>query len=598
MLFKKSKLFQIFKKECLVLMQLVLVSTLVSILEGVGIAVFLPILQTQGTANSLQIPFPFNQVVAFFAQFSFERRILWVALILVLINLIKFFLMYCVILLSLVIRTRVIETYSVVCMQRLMELRMGFYNKKHMADFQNMIKNKIEFHMGLFAELICNVIPAFVTTIFLMAVLFLFSWQITLVSLGILSIASVALSILSKKIRKLGEQYFVEEARFNKVIFDIIHGMKTIRLFNMQGKMLKDFQVHVGQIVSAYTRSSIANKLIGPVFELTGVLMLAFIMILGALWSGHFNKDTMLMTIFAFIVVLARLVPALKQLNNARGAILTRIPVLTDIERFLETTVYERLPEGKGSFHGLKDKIEFKNVTFSYGQENQAVLQNVSFEIKKGEKIGVVGISGSGKSTIIELLLRFYDPQQGMISIDGVDLKEFDVRFLRQSVGVVAQDTFLFGNSVLANIAFSNVQMTDDQVMAAARLAHADEFIQKMPSGYQTIIGDRGVLISGGQRQRIAIARAILNNPDILIFDEATSALDASSERIVQETFEEISAGKTVITISHRLSTIIKSDRIIVIHQGRIWDVGHHQALLERCEIYRELFGLQVISHK
>jgi len=242
----------------------------------------------------------------------------------------------------------------------------------------------------------------------------------------------------------------------------------------------------------------------------------------------------------------------------------------------------------------LTGQIEFKNVNFKYTEDQDMVLRNLSFVVEKGAKVGVVGSSGAGKSTIGELLLRFYDPLEGSVCVDGINIKELDVHQWRRLIGVVSQDIFLFNDTVKANIAFANPEVTVEGIEQAARRAYAHDFIKELPQGYDTFVGDRGVLLSGGQKQRIAIARAILNEPEILLFDEATSALDTQSEEIVQKTLDDISRNKTVITIAHRLSTVSDSDKILVIDKGEIIQQGSHQELLgQKNGLYSQLVAMQ-----
>ena len=236
-------------------------------------------------------------------------------------------------------------------------------------------------------------------------------------------------------------------------------------------------------------------------------------------------------------------------------------------------------------------------MTFGYNAGETIVLKNVSFRIPRGEKVGVAGASGAGKSTLSELLLRFYDPQEGQILVDGLDLKEFDIVSWRKKIGIVSQDVFLFNDSIRANISFGKPNASPDEIEEAARKAHAHEFIQEMPEGYDTLVGDRGVRLSGGQKQRIAIARAIILDPEILILDEATSALDTEAERIVQRALDDVASGRTVFTIAHRLSTIAHYDKILVMDSGQIVEQGRHEELLQKGGIYKRLVEMQDLKN-
>jgi subfamily B ATP-binding cassette protein MsbA len=229
----------------------------------------------------------------------------------------------------------------------------------------------------------------------------------------------------------------------------------------------------------------------------------------------------------------------------------------------------------------LKQAIEFVSVDFGYDPA-ELVLHNISLTIERGKMTALVGSSGAGKSTLADLIPRFYDPTQGKILIDGVDLREFEINSLRRKLAVVSQDTFIFNTSIRNNIAYALEEVDEVAIREAAQLANALEFIEEMPEGFETQLGDRGVRLSGGQRQRIAIARALLRDPDILILDEATSALDSVSERLIQESLEKLSVGRTVIAIAHRLSTIVRADKVVVLEQGRIVEQGGYQELLEQ----------------
>jgi subfamily B ATP-binding cassette protein MsbA len=237
-------------------------------------------------------------------------------------------------------------------------------------------------------------------------------------------------------------------------------------------------------------------------------------------------------------------------------------------------------------------RIELQNVSFGYGSEKLA-LRNASLHIEPGKKYALVGASGAGKSTILSLILRFYDPQSGVVKIDGRDVREITQHSLRQHIGTVTQETFLFHDTIAENIRYGNLEATREQIESAAKLAYAHDFILAQPNGYETVVGDKGCMLSGGQQQRLAIARAILKSAPILLLDEATSALDSESERMIQDALERLSEGRTVVAIAHRLSTILKSDCIVVMDHGRIIDTGTHSELLEKSELYRSLYELQ-----
>jgi ATP-binding cassette, subfamily B, bacterial MsbA len=249
-------------------------------------------------------------------------------------------------------------------------------------------------------------------------------------------------------------------------------------------------------------------------------------------------------------------------------------------------------PSVPAPFDSFSDRIDFRDVCFSYDGSTQ-VLRDVSFTIRKGEIVALVGPSGGGKSTIADLIPRFYDPDSGQVMIDGHDLRKIDLRTLRRSLGVVTQETVLFNDTIRNNIAYGEEDIPHDRIVLATRVANALEFIEEMPGGFDTVIGERGTRLSGGQKQRIAIARAILKDPDILIFDEATSALDTHSERMVQKAIDSLIEGRTSLVIAHRLSTVTKASRVLYVEDGRIVERGTHSELLEKNGRYKKLYDMQ-----
>jgi subfamily B ATP-binding cassette protein MsbA len=251
------------------------------------------------------------------------------------------------------------------------------------------------------------------------------------------------------------------------------------------------------------------------------------------------------------------------------------------------------MQEGCFQYARLERRIRFENVSFSYPGAEEQALSEISLEIKRGETVALVGSSGAGKSTLADLLPRFYDPSEGRITFDGKDLREFSLRSVRRAMGVVSQDTFLFNNSIRYNLMYGSEEKTETDLIDAAKRANAYEFIVNMPEGFDTQVGERGVMLSGGQRQRLAIARALLRNPDILILDEATSALDTVSERLVQQAIEELCNDRTTLVIAHRLSTIRNADKIVVMEKGRIVEVGSHSELIEKGSAYASLYDAQ-----
>jgi subfamily B ATP-binding cassette protein MsbA len=276
-----------------------------------------------------------------------------------------------------------------------------------------------------------------------------------------------------------------------------------------------------------------------------------------------------------------------KKLGEAYGVLQESRASLERIDTLLNA---EHEKQGHSKIHGFKNSIRFENVSFTFPGNSSPVLKDINLEIRQGEMIAVVGRSGVGKSTLVDLIPKFHVPSSGTLSVDGININDIELHSLREQIGIVSQDIILFNDTVRENIAFGKRNVSEEDIIEAAKMAYADEFIRELSEKYNTIIGERGLKLSGGQRQRIAIARAILKNPPILILDEATSSLDSVSESIVQKALDLLMKGRTTIVIAHRLSTIRNADRILIIEKGRIADIGNHEELIEKNTTYRELY--------
>jgi subfamily B ATP-binding cassette protein MsbA len=328
-----------------------------------------------------------------------------------------------------------------------------------------------------------------------------------------------------------------------------------------------------------------------PLTEYLGVIMAVLILWFGGksiLSGGSLTPDRF----FLFLLAMFSLIQPIKMLSGLNVEIQQGLAAAKRIFEVLDTEPKIKSPENPIKSDGFRSKIEFKDVCFSY-IKGKEVLHNVNLEVNSGEIVALVGPSSAGKSTLVDLLPRFYDPTSGEITINGIDLKMVDLASLRSLMGIVTQETILFNDTVWNNIAYGHNDASKGQVYEAAQTANAHQFIQQMSDGYQTLIGDRGVKLSGGERQRLAIARAIFKNPQILIFDEATSALDSESEILVQEAIDRMMKGRTTLVIAHRLSTVQHTDKIVVIDQGRIVQIGDHKSLVEKEGLYKKLYQMQ-----
>jgi len=404
------------------------------------------------------------------------------------------------------------------------------------------------------------------------------SWQLTLAAVLLFSLMAVGLSMLNRRTRELSFPVSRARGEFTAIAAEFIHGIRTVQAFATHAFERRRFYLASDKIRETNRRAIVQGSIVRPLAEAIASTILIGMIVVGI---GVFVAQGVLSVgaLLTFIFLLFRIVPAIQEVNGSIATMTSMQGSVQAIEELLRRDNKPYLDNGYRFFPGLQQAIEFVAVDFGYGSD-ALVLKDITLTIPKGKTVALVGASGAGKSTLADLIPRFYDPTQGAIYMDGVNLRDFDLTSLRQRIAVVSQDTFIFNTTVRNNIAYGLEAVSDAEVMAAAKLANAVEFIEALPQGLDTVLGDRGVRLSGGQRQRIAIARALLRDPEILILDEATSALDSVSERLIQASIEQLSVGRTVIAIAHRLSTIANANKVIVMEQGRIVEQGTYQELL------------------
>ncbi|HBE16153.1 MAG TPA: ABC transporter ATP-binding protein [Cyanobacteria bacterium UBA11149] len=462
--------------------------------------------------------------------------------------------------------------------EQLQGLSLSYFSQTRSGELINSLTTEIEQIKQAFD--IVSVLVARGSTLLAYAVsIVLISWQMTIVSLMLFSLQAVGLSTLITKVREASFERSKANGLFVGTSVEFINGIRTVQAFSTQNfERNKFYNASLG-IVNASRKIVSVSSLVVPISEGVAITIIMGMMVLSFttfIPNGQLQPASLL----TFLFVLFRLMPIVRQVNNARTKMGDFQGALSNIKELLRTDDKVYFQDGEIKFQQLQKEIEFEYVNFGY-DENNLVLKDINLKIERGQTTALVGASGSGKTTLADLIPRFYDPTGGKILIDGVDLREFQIDSVRRKMAIVSQDTFIFNTSVRNNIAYGTEAADDREIQEAARLANALEFIEEMPEGFDTILGDRGVRLSGGQRQRIAIARALLRNPDILILDEATSALDSVSERLIQESLEKLSFGRTVIAIAHRLSTIASADKVVVLNRGQIVEQGGYQELLQ-----------------
>ncbi len=410
-------------------------------------------------------------------------------------------------------------------------------------------------------------------------VAFMISWPLCLMAIVLFSLAAAGLSNLRKRVREASFPASAARGKFTGLASEFVSSIRTVNAFATQDYERQRYYQASSEIVETETTAAQRLAIIRPLTEgLATTILIAMIIVSMTVFVA--NGVLQVASLLTFLFILFRLVPAIQELNGIVAQIGSFQGSINNIQDLLRRDNKPYLSNGTQSFNGLNQAIEFVGVDFGYDAD-ALVLRDITLTIEKGTTVALVGASGAGKSTLADLIPRFYDPTQGQILFDGVDLKVFDITSVRRRMAIVSQETFIFNATIRANIAYGTENATDDAVYEAARLANALEFIQELLEGFETVLGDRGVRLSGGQRQRVAIARALLKNPEILILDEATSALDSVSERLIQESLEKLSVGRTVIAIAHRLSTIANADKVVVMEQGQIVEQGTYKELLE-----------------
>ena len=569
----------------------------ISILEAVGVALFFPLLEGMNPSGEIAaVPYPLNIVNQWFSGYDLAERLRMTAILLVGVVLLKGILVYWNGILAAQLEVDGTNDQITKCYKAMLASRLGYFNSQKGAYYHTIMRQHVG-RFGHFLKMIAEVLPAVFTLIVLLGMLITISLPMTILACGFSAFISWMIQKLHRYSLEAGKAIGKAIMNLDATVLDTIQGMKTISLFVRGEDMIKKFQGDIQEWGKQYIRAAKIQSATKPIFEIMSVVGVCILLVVGSVLFVQSAAQTMqLSLLLTFLVVFFRLSAPVAQLNRTRVSLGTILPICHEVTSFLEAIEKEQMNSGTREFSQFINGIEFKGVNFHYDSNRELVLKQVSFHIPKGYKVGVVGPSGAGKSTLAELLLRFYDPQDGEILVDGINLKGFNLNSWRRRIGVVSQDTFLFNDTIKANIRFADPEAEQFKIEQAAKRAHIHDFIMQLPKGYDTLIGDRGVLLSGGQRQRIAIARAILTEPQILVFDEATSALDSESERIVQEALDEISQGKTVIAIAHRLSTVADADVIFVLENGKLVEQGKHQQLLQTQGVYNKLVRMQLLE--
>ena len=471
-------------------------------------------------------------------------------------------------------------------------LSLSYFNKNKSGELTAVLVNDIDNMRNSLSIMFQKLFVEPINIIILMSLLFIVSTKLALIALLIIPISGIIIFGISHSIRRRSARSQAQLAGMTSMIAETIGSMRIVKAFATKGFEINRFAKETQKYYKLMLRRDRLRFVSSPVSETFGATIAALL-----LWVGA--RDVLVIESISsedflrFILLLFSLFQPLKNLTNVVNelqnglASADRVFAIMDIKSDIQDV------DNAVEVNDLKNTLSFDNVSFSYGDEKDKVLNNINFQINKGEILALVGPSGAGKSTLVDLIPRFYDTLSGSIKIDGKDIKELKINSLRSLMGLVTQETFLFDDSVKANIAYGVENISDEKIKDAAIAANAHEFIKELPDGYNTIIGERGVSLSGGQKQRIAIARAIVKNPPILILDEATSSLDSESEKHVQSAIENLMSERTVFVIAHRLSTVHNANKILVLENGQIVQEGKHDDLVNIDGLYKQLHKMQ-----
>lgn len=493
------------------------------------------------------------------------------------------------------LRTGVVRDIRVMVYSKVMHLPLGFFSEERKGDIIARMSGDVGEIENSITSSLDMLLKNPILILLYFSTLIVTSWQLTLFTVLVLPGMGWLMGKVGKKLKRKSLEAQGKWSDTMSQLEETLGGLRIIKAFIAEDKMVDRFKQCSDELRDATNKVAIRQSLAHPMSEFLGTLLIVLVLWFGGLLILGDGTSMEASTFIFYMVILYSIINPLKDLAKAGYNIPKGLASMERVDKILKAENPIKEPVNPLPLHGMNDRIEFKDLSFSYDGKRE-VLKHVNLMVPKGQTIALVGQSGSGKSTLVDLLPRYHDVQLGEITIDGVNIKNFRIHDLRALIGNVNQEAILFNDTFFNNIAFGVENATMEQVVEAAKIANAHDFIMETELGYQTNIGDRGGKLSGGQRQRISIARAILKNPPILILDEATSALDTESERLVQEALERLMKTRTTIAIAHRLSTIKNADEICVLYEGEIVERGKHEELLEKNGYYKRLNDMQSLS--
>jgi ATP-binding cassette, subfamily B, bacterial MsbA len=567
-----------------------------SVFDGVSLAMMVPLADKVLTNKKIIIPTKLPNFLASFvdkinntpADVLLNYMVVAVLLLFLLKGIFGFFQSY----FMSDIGQRVIRDIKSQLYAKIQSLSLNYFTHKRGGELMSRITNDVKVVENAVSYGSTDLIYQSLQVVIFATVIFFIYFKMALIVFVFLPLISLPIIKVGKALRKLSKRSQEKIADTNSLLYETIMGARIVKAFNMEEYEVNKFNRVNADYYKICMKTIKRTLLLNPSTEFLGVVagVLVFYwggreVIAGRLSFGVFGL---------FLGSLLSLIRPFKKLSQVNALNQQGMAASERIHEVLETESSVKEPQLAKILNGFKKQIKFNNIWFSYADTQ--ILKGINLDIEYGQMLAIVGPSGSGKSTLVDLIPRFYDPQNGEVLIDGANIREFSLKSLRSQVGIVNQETMLFNDSIRANIAYGKPDASFVEIEEAAKKAHAHDFILNCPQGYDTIIGDRGVMISGGERQRIAIARALLKDAPILILDEATSQLDSASERIVQEALDRLVSGRTVFMIAHRLSTVRNAHRIVVLDKGLIVEQGTHSQLLENNGLYKRLYAAQELQ--
>lgn len=476
-------------------------------------------------------------------------------------------------------RSRIVQNLRERIIDQLVNVAFSFYARQKHADLLHSVTTEVGRAAATLGVLFAFITDGFMLIMYASIMVFI-SWQLSLVAFGIFLVLGLGLSGIINSIRESGQEITDSGKNFTGLMTEFLAGVRTVAAYNAQDfertRLYNGAERSADAVIETTKRKGILQPLSQAIIS-----TIIIVMVVWAVQSFVLAGDLSIAFVLTFLFALFRMTPIVNRMNTQRGILAETQAGLESVAAILDTDDKPYLSEGDRPAPPLQDAIRLENVDFAY-VENEPVLKNITLPIEHGKTTALVGASGAGKSTLADLIPRFYDPTGGRILYDSVDLRKFKVRSLRERIAIVSQDTHIFNDTVAANIAYGTPETSFDEIRSVAEQANALEFIENLEDGFDTILGERGVRLSGGQRQRIAIARAILEDPEILILDEATSSLDSISEKLVQESLRRLMTDRTVIAVAHRLSTIENAEWVVVLEDGEIVEQGPYDVLIEQ----------------